>query len=169
MNDIKRRRLESLRLTSYPDLLVGSCVPFYFCPRSVMLYVIHRGNHPGVTYQGGQGPIVHLEADLRRAVEWASHQHRRWAITLTNAGSSYFEDRCDLSSLNEIDWKAVHAQDWRSCKETKQAEFLLEHSFPWSLVERIGVLSSIAQQQVVDALGESSYQPPTEVLPEWYY
>ena len=30
MKEIKRRRMEELRLTSYPDLYVGSCVPFYF-------------------------------------------------------------------------------------------------------------------------------------------
>ncbi|MFN8587276.1 MAG: DarT ssDNA thymidine ADP-ribosyltransferase family protein [Candidatus Eisenbacteria bacterium] len=40
-----KRRLEGLHLASYPDLFVGDCVPFYFCPRSVMLYLIYRGNH----------------------------------------------------------------------------------------------------------------------------
>ena len=37
MNDIKRRRVMELRLRSHPDLFVGACVPFYRCPRSVML------------------------------------------------------------------------------------------------------------------------------------
>ena len=36
MSDIKQRRLTS-RLDSHPDLRVGDCVPFYFCPRSIML------------------------------------------------------------------------------------------------------------------------------------
>ncbi|MCK5828093.1 DUF4433 domain-containing protein, partial [Candidatus Bipolaricaulota bacterium] len=30
MNQIKQRRLTELTLTSYPDLHVGDCVPFYF-------------------------------------------------------------------------------------------------------------------------------------------
>ncbi len=67
MNKIKQRRRQ-LRLTSHPDLHVGDCVPFYFCPRSVMLHLIYRANHPELTYRGGQGPIVHLEADLHQAV-----------------------------------------------------------------------------------------------------
>ena len=54
-----------------PGLNVGDCVPFYFCPRSVMLYLIHRANHPELDYRGGQGPIVHLEADLHEAANWA--------------------------------------------------------------------------------------------------
>lgn len=42
MSNIKQRRLEELTLQdSHPDLFVGECVPFYFCPRSVMLYLIH--------------------------------------------------------------------------------------------------------------------------------
>ncbi len=67
MNAIKERRL-TYTLNSRPGLRVGDCAPFYFCPRSVMLYVICQANHPELTYRGGQGPIVHLEADLRRAV-----------------------------------------------------------------------------------------------------
>jgi CxxC-x17-CxxC domain-containing protein len=38
MNKIKERRLK-LPLSSHFNLFVGDCVPFYFCPRSVMLYV----------------------------------------------------------------------------------------------------------------------------------
>lgn len=41
MSRIKKRRLNELTFSSYPDLRVGQCVPFYFCPRSVMLYMIH--------------------------------------------------------------------------------------------------------------------------------
>ena len=98
MNDIKRRRLSELRLNSHRGLYVGACVPFYFCPRSVMLYVISQANHPQLSYRGGQDPIVHLEADLRATVAWAEAQDLRWAFTLSNAGARYFEDRSDLGS-----------------------------------------------------------------------
>ena len=40
----------------YPDNFVGEYVPFNFCPRSVMLYILHMGNAEGLTYHGGQGP-----------------------------------------------------------------------------------------------------------------
>lgn len=67
MDKIKQRRLTKT-LNSHTNLYVGDCVPFYFCPRSVMLYVIYRANHSQLSYRGGQGPIVHLEADLRQTV-----------------------------------------------------------------------------------------------------
>jgi hypothetical protein len=63
MSKIKQRRL-TLPARCNPGSRVGDYVPFYFCPRSVMLYVIHCGNHPELTYRGGQGPIVHLVVRL---------------------------------------------------------------------------------------------------------
>lgn len=107
MGDIKRRRLTELRLESHPDLFVGQFTPFYFCPRSVTRFLIYRANHPNLTYKGGQGPIIHLEADLYATVERAEKEGRRRAYTLSNAGARYFEDRSDLASLKEINWKPL--------------------------------------------------------------
>jgi hypothetical protein len=169
MTNIKQRRLSELTLSSHPELYVGDCVPFYFCPRSVMLYLIHQANHPDLTYRGGQGPILHLEADLHAVVAWADRHGCRWAFTLSNAGSRFFEDRCDLDCLDEIDWNAVQANNWKLCKEGKQAEFLLERSFPWQLVTRIGVHSRTIAQQVAHALPTGGHRPPVEIRSEWYY
>ncbi|TXH35853.1 MAG: DUF4433 domain-containing protein [Burkholderiaceae bacterium] len=169
MSTIKQRRLNELRLSSHPDLHVGDCVPFYFCPRSVMLYLIYQGNHQELAYRGGQGPILHFEADLRTVVAWANAQPARWAFTLSNAGSYFFEDRSDLAHLGEINWTAVQARDWRAHKEGKQAEFLLEHRFPWHLIERIGVHSAVVYGQVVNALPAHGHRPAVEVRTDWYY
>ena len=70
ISGIKARRRENL-LSSHAELRVGDCIPFYFCPRSIMLYMIYRQNDPSLAYKGGQGPIVHLEADMHDVVEWA--------------------------------------------------------------------------------------------------
>ena len=169
MNNIKHRRLTELTLSSHPQMHVGDCVPFYFCARSVMLYLMYQGNHPDLVYRGGQDPIIHLEADLHAVVEWANQQGRRWAFTLSNAGSYYFEDRSDLAQLDEIDWEAVEARQWPNCKERKQAEFLVEHSFPFQLVERIGVHSLAQYQQVVNTLPVGGHQPNVEICTDWYY
>ena len=169
MNSIKVRRRRELRLNSHPELYVGDCVPFYFCPRSVMLYLIYQGNHPELGYRGGQEPILHLEADLHATVAWAQNQGRRWAFTLSNAGSCYFEDRSDLARLDEIDWGAVQARDWRQRKDGKQAEFLVENAFPWHLIERIGVCSAGIYRQTVNALAPNGHRPKVEVRSDWYY
>ena len=118
MTKIKARRLQTA-LNSYPDLHVGDCVPFYFCPRSVMLYMFYMNNHPEITYQGGQGPIIHLVADFMRVIQWANSNKRRWVFTDSNAGSYYFNDYTNLKQLNAIDWNAVNAVSWSRCREKK--------------------------------------------------
>lgn len=170
MNNIKARRMRELTLESHPGLYVGQCVPFYFCPRSVMLYLIYRRNAE-LVYQGGQNPIVHLVADLNAVVAWAQANQRRWAFTLSNAGSYYFEDRCDLGQLGEINWTAVQTNQWSGSptKEEKQAEFLIDRHFPWNLIEQIGVINQSIGQLAVQAIAGAAHRPPVHILPAWYY
>jgi hypothetical protein len=170
LSEIKDARLR-LRVTCHPEGFVGDYVPFYFCPRSVMLYMFYMNNDPRLTYRGGQDPIVHLEADLREVVAWVDAERRRWAFSLSNAGARYAEFRSDLADLDEIDWRAVGANDWRDrdVREAKQAEFLVHHTFPWHLVRRIGVRAHAFKEQVEAMLGDGVTIPTTEVLPDWYY
>ncbi|MGD0765801.1 MAG: DUF4433 domain-containing protein [Dehalococcoidia bacterium] len=170
MSAIKARRLR-LPVHCHPGDKVGDYVPFYFCPRSVMLYVIHCANHPDLSYRGGQGPIVHLEADLGDVVAWASLNKRRWAFSLSNAGAYYAQFRASLADLDQVNWVAVQATDFGSAevKEGKQAEFLIHGSFPWSLVSRVGVKSAGIQTQAEAIMATARHQPTVEVRPEWYY
>lgn len=174
MQKLKERRLQS-PLSSHPNLRVGGCVPFYFGPRSVMLYLLHKGNREGVTYQGGQRPIVHLVARLTEVVAWAEEEGLKWAFTLSNAASGYFEDRADLASLEEIDWDAVRAREWSGpgarlgVKERKQAEFLVENRLAWSLIRGIGVFDLAVGGEVGRCLPEGAHRPEVKVYRKWYY
>jgi hypothetical protein len=170
MGEIKQRRLR-LPVRCHPGDFVGDYVPFYFCPRSVMLYVIHCRNHPELSYQGGQDPILHLEGDLRETVAWAERESRRWAFSLSNAGTFYAEFRNRLGQLGEVDWEAVMARDFRErqIKEGKQAEFLVRDLFPWHLVQRIGAKSASIQLQAARAISGAAHRPVVEVRPDWYY
>src|SRR6266508_1137519 len=53
ISEIKRRRLEELDVKCHPGTKVGEYVPFYWAPRSVMLYLLHMANHPALGYRGG--------------------------------------------------------------------------------------------------------------------
>ncbi len=170
MGSIKQRRLGLSVKCHRPDR-VGEYVPFYFCPRSIMLYLIHRANHPELTYQEGQESIIHLEADLYEVVAWAENERRRWAFTLSNAGAFYAEFRSQLDQLDEINWAAVASTDFRDpdVKEGKQAEFLVREFLPWHLVRRIGVQSEPFRIRVLRALSGSEHKPVVEVRRDWYY
>ena len=171
MGEIKRRRLEELVVDCHVDTKVGDYVPFYFCPRSIMLYILHMGNSPGLTYHGGQRPIVHLQADLNVVLKWLGEKERRWAFSRGNAGAYYTDFYNDEALLRKLDWDAISQNDWRDpdVKESKQSEFLIEKSFPWKLVEVIGVIDGQVAQRVSEILEEADHKPEVVVQPGWYY
>jgi hypothetical protein len=170
MTEIKRRRM-ALEVGCHPGTKVGEYVPFYFCPRSIMLFLIYRGNHPELSYRGGQSPIVHLEADFNTVVQWAEANDRRWAFSKSNAGAYYTEFFDRLDQLNKIDWAAVAALDFRDSiiKEGKQAEFLLFDDFPWYLIKWIGVIDQQMVEQVTPIVRQAVYQPAVSIQRGWYY
>ncbi len=168
--DIKQSRL-TLPVHCHPGDHVGDYVPFYFCSRSIMLYKLYMANDPNLPYKGGQGLIVHLEADLHTVVKWANKKGRRWAFSLSNAGSRYAEFRDDLASLDEIAWPSVQSRYWSApdIREGKQAEFLMHSSFPWQLVEQVGVHSMAAGRRATTAIANADHRPTIEIKTEWYY
>lgn len=170
MSSIKQRRLEELEVTCHPGTKVGDYVPFYFCPRSIMLYILHIGNHPELTYHEGQGPIVHLVADVCSTAAWATTAGKRWAFSDSNAGARYTSFFKDLGQLENVDWESVGATDFRNpvVKDGKQAEFLLHEFFPWDRVEAIGVHDGTTQALVKAALAGQAI-PPVAIQPTWYF
>lgn len=171
MSQIKKRRVERLEVSCHPGTKVGDYVPFFFCPRSVMLYVIFCANHPQLEYRGGQEPIVHLEADLKRVIDWAEGSDQRWAFSGSNAGAWDTEFWCSRGHLGELDWSAISARNFRQpeVQERKQAEFLIHERFPFDLVERIGVQSRAVEERALQAIVRSADQPLVQVLRQWYF
>ncbi len=171
MSIIKQRRLEEIEVACHPGTTVGQYVPFYLCPRSIMLYILRMGNHPDVSYRGGQPPIVHLQADFHQVITWANVNAVPWAFSSGNAGSRLASFYNDPAQLDKIDWDAVTSTDFRDAKikEGKQAEFLLFNVFPWTLVEKVGTINSTIATQVEAALVTADHQPVIAIEPSWYF
>lgn len=166
---IKKRRLEELPVSCYPATNVGHYVPFYFCPRSPMLYVIHRRNSE-LTYQGGQDRIVHLVSRIDIAIR--NSAGRPWAFSDGNAGARYARFSNDLAQFDEfVDWNAVQATYWSdpTVKERKQAEFLVHQRFPWSGFLAIGVINQSVADEVQGLLASQDHCPTVVVKRDWYY
>jgi ssDNA thymidine ADP-ribosyltransferase, DarT len=171
MSTIKQRRLDEIEVSCHRGTKVGQYVPFYFCPRSIMLYILHMGNHPDVTYRGGQQSIVHLQADFNKVINWANSNAVYWAFSNGNAGARLTTFYNHPSNLSEIDWAAVASTNFRDAKvkEGKQAEFLMFDVFPWILIEKIGTIDSTIATKVQTALASVGHQPVIAVEPSWYF
>lgn len=171
MSTIKQRRLEEIEVSCHPGTKVGQYVPFYFCPRSIMLYILHKGNHPEISYTGGQEQIIHLQCDLNTTIDWANTNSVNWAFSDRNAGSYLVLFYKDRSNLGEIDWGAVSSRNFSDSriKEGKQAEFLTFDVFPWQLIEKIGIINSTVELKVHEALVTVAHKPIIAVERSWYF
>ena len=174
--NIKDQRLRRA-LTSHHGLHVGECACFLFGPRSVLLYILNKGDRPNLPYTGGQDLLVHLQADFYKVVAWADAHGRRWAFTDRNAALAYAADYCEAGELHAIDWDAVRTRNFapgtreenKALQEKKAAEFLIESSLPMHLFEIIGVSSLRVRDRVRSIMEGSGHCPVVKVMPGWYY
>lgn len=160
---IKLRRLTEIQVACCGGRFVGSFVPFYFCPRSPMLYTINRGNTGRPP--GCQRSIVHLVSTVGAALA----QNRLWAISDGNAGTRHATFSSNVSSLAGLDWSAIRATQWQGRVHEKQAEFLLADFFYWSGIQAIGCYNEEVAQQVREMLMPHAHRPTVSAEPSWYY
>jgi hypothetical protein len=137
-------------------------VPFNFCSRSVMLYVVHQGHQD---YRGGQAEIVHLVTRVSRAVA----NGRLWAFTDRHAElghALYYETATDL---DKVSWQVMSERYWIDVKEERQAEFLVKEFFPWDAILGIAVMTQATLDKATQYIQTASHQPSVVLKPDWYY
>ncbi|MBS9404798.1 DUF4433 domain-containing protein [Halomonas sp. TRM85114] len=144
-------------------------VPFYFGPRSPMLYTLSRGNVDGFT--GGQQSIVHLVSTVQ-AVQAAglgfvfTDGHGIMAIT------DFYDDP---AQLDEVDWSLMGARFWADTNEDpdrkrrRQAELLVYERFPIDLIGGVGVVNQSKKAEAEVLLAEFGLTIPVAVKTGWYY
>lgn len=160
---IKQRRMTEIRVGCCGNRFVGEFVPFYFCPRSPMLYTINLGNTGRPA--GCQSTIVHLVSTLAVGIG----QNKPWAISDGNAGAFHTTFSSNLAALGGLDWAAIRATQWQGKTHQKSAEFLLADFFAWSGFEAVACHNAQVAQQVQNMLSTQVHRPTVHVEPTWYY
>lgn len=162
-NHIKERRMTRYRVPCVGNRFVGEFVPFYYCPRSPMLYTVNMGNTGKP--RGCQNGIVHLVTNVALAVQLG----RPWAISDINAGAELAEFFDQLTKLDGLDWDAIDARIWNKCASQKAAEFLVADQFEWTAFQTIGCYNAAAAERVRAVMHGHAHQPKVTVEPNWYY
>lgn len=161
---IKERRLNHTVAVAAKGKL-GDYVPFNFCPRSVMLFVVGRG-HEG--YSGGEDGVIHLVSSVGRA----RITGRPWCFTDRHADLGYAIYYEDLGQLQEVEWSAMPRTQWggdEELKQKRQAEFLVHDHFPWQAVEEVVTKTDAVRLKVLGLLQRTTHRPPVVVRRDWYY
>jgi hypothetical protein len=144
-------------------------VPFYFAPRSPMLYTIHRGNVAG--YAEGQSPLAHIVS----TIESIQAAGLKFVFTDGHAIMEWTDFYDDLSKLDQIDWEVMNSLMWRDTatdldrKRRRQAEFLIYGFFPWNLITEIGVINNQVRARVETVLQGTQARPLVTIRQNWYY
>lgn len=112
--EVGNREIKSMRRSREvpvpPGGVVADYVPFYFAPRSPMMYAIARGNVP--TYQNGCDDVVYLCSTLGRL-------RAAGAPVILTDRNAVLETAGFASSADDlaIDWPLMHERYWHDTPE----------------------------------------------------
>lgn len=162
----RRRRAVPIR----PGGVVADYVPFYFAPRSPMLFTIDKGNVP--SYQDGQDPLVYLVTDCDHLLEAGCSS----VFTDRNAyyaTAAYSDGAVPLDDV--VDWELMEARFWNNTEaepdrmERRMAEFLVHERVPFSAVLGVAVRTEAMQARVEELLEPLTDPPKLAIRRDWYY
>ena len=166
--------IQNLRSDTLVPCGPGGCihdyVPFYFGPRSPMLYAIHKNNVAG--YTGGQQPIIYICA----YVENVNKQGLEFVFTDGHAIMTHLTHFYDnLDDLKKLDWDVIRGKYWFDNEQNpdrcrrRQAEFLVYKFLPLESIFGIVVIDKRMKNKVDSTLVKHNISMPIVVNRTWYY
>jgi hypothetical protein len=170
---IKERRRRRI-VNAGPGGFVGDYVPFYFAPRSPMMYRIACDCRDSVPdrYQGGDRELVYLLSTVENVLD----HDLDWVASDGNAATgttSFFDDPHEAEA--SIDWPLMRATMWNDTADDldrqrrRMAEFLVHQRVPLTLFDQVAIYSDAYVEAVRAALTGSHLAGRILVRPAWYY
>ena len=132
------RSSTAVRIEGYGN--IGDYVPFYFTPRSIMLYNIITGYYAPKVPRRGKDEIVVIRCTIDTLI-----QRPRWFFTDGQANVGETKHYNALSSLNKIDWTSIQSSNFSKSdgdfdrQRRYQAEFLVQDLVPVECIESLYV------------------------------
>ncbi|HVQ96314.1 MAG TPA: DUF4433 domain-containing protein [Mycobacteriales bacterium] len=153
-----------------PGGVVADYAPFYFAPRSPMMFVIYRGGVP--TYTGGCDDLVYLVTTVERL----SRLGAGVVFTDRNAVLGIAEFTTDPARLDTlIDWPLMRATIWRNTddqpdrKERRMAECLVHERVPWEAFTEVAAKNPACVRRAQATLANLGHNVPVVVRRDWYF
>lgn len=168
MEDLIRKR-RSRVVPIRPGGVLSDYVPFYFTPRSIMLYNIKTGHNDVIKRPNAE--IVILVSSLPKLAEAGT------AFVFTN-GHAYLEETeyfDDMSDLGRIDWKLLQACDFRKDPEDPgklgryQAEALAHRHVPASALIGIACYDDAIRLRIESEARRRKAAIDVKALSGWYF
>lgn len=166
---IKSRRTTK-QVPCGPGGTVGDYVPFYFAPRSPMLYRIQQGGVEDVSPDPAR--LVYVVSRTEAIVE----AELKYVFSDGNAAAVFTKFDDDIAHLDEaIDWPLMKATMWANTpddpdrRRRRGAEFLIHDQLPLELVLGFAVYDEAASSVVTTAAEDGGWELPVHVRTGWYF
>jgi len=166
--DIQQRRAKT-KVPCGPRGTLHDYIPFYFAPRSPMLYAIHKGKVEN--YQQGQEPLIYLVTTVQKV----ETKGQRFVFTDGHGIMALTEFFDNISHLDKVDWEVMKSRYWNDTQEypdrcrRRAAEFLAYEYLPWEFITEIAVINERIKSQVTSILQNINHKPSLSIQPDWYY
>ena len=144
-------------------------VPFYFAPRSPMLYAIKKDRVEGIS--GNQNDIIYWVSRIQKIVD--SDNPFVFTDGHGTMGFTAFFD--DIQFLDQIDWELMSSQYWNDTeddpdkKRRRQAEFLVYKKCPLDLLLGIVVKNDKVKMKVDSMIESAQLDLKVVIEPKWYF
>lgn len=148
-----------------PGGTLSDYVPFYFAPRSPMLYSVHKNEICP------QEEIVYLVSKLEKVME----TELSFAFTDGHALMQFSQVYNSPEDLDKVDWEVMRAVYWNDTpedndkKRRRMAEFLVYEHFPVEAIGLVAVKNEQKKRQVEQILSKFGKNIPVKVYENWYY
>jgi hypothetical protein len=144
-------------------------VPFYFAPRSPMLYKIHMGSVP--SYKQGQGTIVYLATTMQAVATLRIP----WLLTDGNCAVRMSKVYDQAEHLDKVDWAIMRERYWNDTLEDpdrmrrRMAEFLVHDQLPFGAIKHVVAMTTQVAELTQAVLESGPHRPSISVNRNWYY
>lgn len=165
----EKRRAKQVRCE--PGGILHDYVPFYFAPRSPMMFVISKG---GVEERSSDTKsLIYLVSSVQRVQEMGL----KFAFSDGHPTKAFTRFYNDVAYMDRVDWKVMKMRRWNDTDEDpdrsrrRQAEFLVHETFPWEAVEFLAVKNAEMKRRLDAFLSEnwSDRVKYVEVHADWYF
>lgn len=150
--------------------MIGEYVPFYFTPRSIMLYNIVTGYRHPLVPKRSREEIMILCSEIEKLSELP-----QWFFTDGQANVMTTSHFNHLKDLAQIDWDCIQQGNFSKSDgdydrpRRYQAEFLVHNVVPIGCIYSIIVYNQKAANFVIDQLNINNINLTVNITPNFFF
>jgi hypothetical protein len=149
---------------------VGEYVPFYFTPRSIMLYNIVTGYYAPKVPKRGKNEIIIIRCHIEDLV-----QGNKWFFTDGQANDGETAHYDDIRYLDQIDWDCIQQSNFNKSdgdydrQRRYQAEFLVRNEVPAAQIQSVCVYNEAVKGWAEQKINAAGLKIPVYIHQQYFF